>query len=260
MMALSGLRARLVVAGVLGGVLIVLLLLLGGSVPADGAGVGARVHVLVKLSPGGWALAGDARRLAVSPTRDGVALRISNTRQTGTLTAWMNRDADPRGSSVRVTLGRQILRSGAAIRGTAWHQLALRWGRGGLELFIDGAPVESYSARRLTPPDMVSVSAARLAGVAPYDRALTRARLAEDYLASTVDHGLTAQPGAGRTATLRASSKTPPTNSAPPTISGTPQDGQTLASTTGTWSGNSISYTRQWLRCDAPVAALRHSR
>jgi RHS repeat-associated protein len=43
----------------------------------------------------------------------------------------------------------------------------------------------------------------------------------------------------------------PPTNSAPPTISGTARDGQSLSSTTGTWSGLGNSYSRQWLRCDA---------
>jgi hypothetical protein len=39
---------------------------------------------------------------------------------------------------------------------------------------------------------------------------------------------------------------TPPVNSSPPTISGTPQVGQTLTSTTGTWTNNPTSYARQW--------------
>ena len=43
----------------------------------------------------------------------------------------------------------------------------------------------------------------------------------------------------------------PPTNSAPPTISGTARDGESLSSTTGTWSGLGNSYSRQWRRCDA---------
>ena len=43
----------------------------------------------------------------------------------------------------------------------------------------------------------------------------------------------------------------PPTNSAPPAISGTARDGQPLSSTTGTWSGLGNTYSRQWLRCDA---------
>ena len=39
-----------------------------------------------------------------------------------------------------------------------------------------------------------------------------------------------------------------PQNTAPPTISGTPRDGQTLTATDGTWTG-SPSLTREWLRC-----------
>ncbi|MDX6648302.1 MAG: hypothetical protein QOJ97_253 [Solirubrobacteraceae bacterium] len=44
----------------------------------------------------------------------------------------------------------------------------------------------------------------------------------------------------------------PPSNTSLPTISGTTQDGQTLTSTDGAWSGTpTITYTRQWQRCDA---------
>ena len=41
-----------------------------------------------------------------------------------------------------------------------------------------------------------------------------------------------------------------PVNSAPPTISGTPQQGQTLTESHGTWSSNPTSYTYQWQQCD----------
>jgi hypothetical protein len=47
----------------------------------------------------------------------------------------------------------------------------------------------------------------------------------------------------------------PPANTAPPVLSGTAQDGQTLSSSTGTWSGSPTSYAYQWQRCDSTGAA-----
>jgi Polysaccharide lyase len=45
---------------------------------------------------------------------------------------------------------------------------------------------------------------------------------------------------------------TSPSNSSPPTVSGTPQQGQTLSAATGSWSGTTpITYTYQWQRCDS---------
>ena len=45
---------------------------------------------------------------------------------------------------------------------------------------------------------------------------------------------------------------TPPVNTSPPIISGTPQDGQTLSASTGSWSGTQpITYGYQWQRCDS---------
>jgi hypothetical protein len=46
----------------------------------------------------------------------------------------------------------------------------------------------------------------------------------------------------------------PPANTTLPAVSGTAQDGQTLQTTTGTWTGNPTGYAYQWLRCDATGA------
>jgi hypothetical protein len=54
----------------------------------------------------------------------------------------------------------------------------------------------------------------------------------------------------GTAQTGRAASS-PPTEQTPPTITGIPQQGQTLTANPGTWSGTQpISFSYQWRRCD----------
>jgi hypothetical protein len=62
---------------------------------------------------------------------------------------------------------------------------------------------------------------------------------------------LTAIAGTGFAGTSAAQANYAPTNTAAPTISGTPQVGQTLTANPGTWNSSTTpTYTYQWQRCD----------
>ena len=98
-------------------------------------------------------------------------------------------------------------------------------------------------------------------------RAIAGAR-GEKYMLAQADVGnrlrvvVTAVNSAGRshltsgaTAVVQPASSRP-VNTAPPAISGTPQAGQLLNAVPGTWSGTQpISYSYQWMRCNAGGAA-----
>ncbi len=72
------------------------------------------------------------------------------------------------------------------------------------------------------------------------------------FLAAAAAAAVSALAVAGLT---QASPKAAPTNTAPPTISGTPQAGQTLTADHGQWTGSPTSYGYQWQRCDKTGAS-----
>ena len=88
-------------------------------------------------------------------------------------------------------------------------------------------------------------------------------------VAADVGHTINVQEtasNAGGSSTPTASAATSevvppvPVNTAPPTISGTAQQGQTLSESHGTWSNSPTSYTYQWLQCDSLGSQLSTHR
>ena len=57
---------------------------------------------------------------------------------------------------------------------------------------------------------------------------------------------------AGRAEIADSAGQTAPANQSPPTISGTPEEGKTLTTSNGNWTGTApLTYAYSWRRCDA---------
>ena len=73
----------------------------------------------------------------------------------------------------------------------------------------------------------------------------------EVSVVATTKSGSAVAASAPTTVVAGSSGALPPAVVAPPQVSGTAQVGQTLSTSTGTWSGAPTSYAYQWQRCDA---------
>src|SRR5207302_887412 len=77
---------------------------------------------------------------------------------------------------------------------------------------------------------------------------------ARDYNANTYSSGPTNPFGSvttdGEQTSLYASYLAVPVNTAPPTITGTPKQGQTLTEVHGSWTNSPTSFSYQWLQCN----------
>jgi hypothetical protein len=77
-------------------------------------------------------------------------------------------------------------------------------------------------------------------------------RIRSRVIASNADGSASANSNATQGIVQAASTAGLPVSTSPPTISGTPQQGQTLTANRGTWGGGQPqSYTYQWRRCDS---------
>ena len=158
-----------------------------------------------------------------------------------------------------------MLSTGAAARSTAApvERVAaddLRHRRRGRD--VDGLP----GLLDRDAPDLLRVRVAALRRIRCELHSDRRRKRLQTYVVAAADIGFTlrvARHGDERrrlrdapsAPTAVVTAPTTPVNTAEPVVSGSPVEGSTLSTTTGTWTGTSITFAYQWVRCDAAAGS-----
>lgn len=180
-----------------------------------------------------------------------------------TVEFWAHPRHGARARDRRITLGwgASSLRFRTALEREKWSHVAVSWSEAEIRLDLDGQTVESYGLGEpsgVAKPHKLSVGRRALTSaprwVALYNNSIGVRSVVRHYRAGLSVLKPPAAPVAKRRGPVVAHAAAVPANTVLPAITGTAKDGQTLTSTTGTWSGSPTSYARQWLRCDTAGA------
>jgi subtilisin family serine protease len=138
----------------------------------------------------------------------------------------------------------------------SWVAVAAPWCNYGTSMQqLDGSyRYASFCGTSSATPAVAGVvgllaSFAPTASSAQLVQALESSAVTESFVAHGRIDAFAALNGLG--AARSGATATVPANSSPPTIAGTPQAGQTLVATAGTWSGSPTAYAYQWQDCDS---------
>jgi hypothetical protein len=180
-----------------------------------------------------------------------------------TVEFWAHPRRGVRDRGRRITLGWGVssLRFRTALAPEKWSHVSVSWDETRVRLDLDGQTIESYGLGEpsgVAAPHRLSVGRGALTSaprwVAIYNSSIDVRSVVRHYRAALPLMRPVADPPASRSGRVVAHAAAVPANTVLPAITGTAKDGQTLTSTTGTWSGSPTSYARQWLRCDTAGA------